>query len=200
MSEMTDTIQCDTGTISLIRSSGEFDYYSQKRPADREESTTYDPFEGMDIRQTEGGRDLSLLILIIFAVVMVSLIVVLLYSKRDKKVEKKKTEDSSDEELTIEGRDFDKELSEAERRGDWNSAVRIVYLRTLNNLCEKGRVVWQADKTPTDYSVEAGIDTFRQMTNHFLRIRYGMFDADREMLDEMLGMGTEVEKGGDDEK
>ena len=160
---------------------------------------TIDPYEEFDITSSSSGKDLSLLILIIFCVAILGILVMWLYSKRDKKVDEKKPDVVSEDELTIEGIDFDQELSDAERRGDWNSAVKIVYLRTLNRLCEKGHIVWQADKTPNDYSYEAKIDSFRYMTNHFLRIRYGMFDADKSMLYEMLKYEDETEKGGGDE-
>ena len=58
------------------------------------------------------------------------------------------------------------------------------------------RIDWQLYKTPTQYIYEVRLPAFRQMTNHFLRVRYGNFEATEELFREMQALQEEIEKGG----
>jgi hypothetical protein len=73
-------------------------------------------------------------------------------------------------------------------------------LQTLHDLNENNVVVWQLHKTPTEYSIEAGDVSFTNMTNLFLRIRYGLFDASEDDVNDMERWQLSVRKGGGDEK
>ena len=89
------------------------------------------------------------------------------------------------EEDNIYGVDFDAELSKALARSDYREAVRLKYLQTLKLLTECELIDWQLHKTPTQYTAEFDSEPFRQMTNHFLRVRYGYFDATAQMYGEV---------------
>ena len=100
------------------------------------------------------------------------------------------------EEDTIYGVDFPKGIDEALSRRDYREAIRLLYLQTLKQLSDAERIDWQLYKTPTQYIYEVRLPAFRQMTNHFLRVRYGNFEATEELFREMQALQEEIEKGG----
>ncbi len=85
----------------------------------------------------------------------------------------------------IYGFDFNVEIRKAFERKDYRQAVRMVYLQTLRTLSDEALIDWQPFKTPTQYTYEVSSGTFRELTNHFLRVRYGDFPADEELGREM---------------
>lgn len=93
---------------------------------------------------------------------------------------------------TIYGIDFDERIAEALRTADHREAVRLIYLQTLRRLSDTHRIDWQIFKTPTQYTYEVQIQVFRLFTNHFLRVRYGDFAADRSLVDEMGRLQTQI--------
>ena len=92
--------------------------------------------------------------------------------------------------------DFDAEIARALAAGDHTRAARLLYLQTLKRLDDAGRLQWQPQKTPTQYTLEVAGMPFRTLTNHFLRIRYGGFEADEQLFSTMKTLQAEVEKGG----
>ena len=70
------------------------------------------------------------------------------------------------------------------------------YLQTLKQLSDGKRIDWQLYKTPTQYIYEVRLPAFRQMTSHFLRVRYGNFEATETLFHAMRDLQKEVEKGG----
>ena len=60
--------------------------------------------------------------------------------------------------------------------------MRLLYLQTLKQLSDAERIDWQLYKTPTQYLNEVRLPAFRQLTNHFLRVRYGNFEATEELF------------------
>ena len=52
-------------------------------------------------------------------------------------------------------------------------------LQTLKRLSDEKRIDWQPYKTPAQYINEVRMPVFRQLTNHFLRVRYGNFEVRR---------------------
>ena len=78
----------------------------------------------------------------------------------------------------------------------YREAVRLLYLQTLKQLSDGKRIDWQLYKTPTQYIYEVRLPAFRQMTNHFLRVRYGNFEATETLFHAMRDLQKEVEKGG----
>ena len=113
------------------------------------------------------------------------------------------------EDEDIYGIDFDARISQAVDQHDWREASRLTYLKTLRWLADNGRIDWALFKTPTQYTREERSPEFRDMTNAFLRIRYGNFDAHQDTYDAMNTqsrtliarisdeMAAQQQKGGD---
>lgn len=103
---------------------------------------------------------------------------------------------------SIYGVDFAPAIDEALGRDDYQQAVRLLYLQTLKTLSDDGLIDWQPSKTPTQYTREMRTPSFRQMTHHFLRVRYGDFPADRTLafdmqrLQQQVAFEADTTKGG----
>lgn len=69
-------------------------------------------------------------------------------------------------------------------------------MQTLKQLSDEKRIDWQLYKTPTQYVYEVRMPAFRQLTNHFLRVRYGNFEATEALFHVMQSLQEEVKKGG----
>ena len=93
-------------------------------------------------------------------------------------------------ELTLRG------IADALSRSDYREAVRLLYLQTLKQLSDEKCIDWQLYKTPTQYVYEVRMPAFRQLTNHFLRVRYGNFEATEALFHVMQSLQEEVKKGG----
>jgi hypothetical protein len=197
-----DSLKCDTSVITRFRESGNFDYFSQKLKPQLDEAS-----DAMDIQQDPGLLDSTLakVIMILILACIIAIIIYMMYKNGMFSRNKKLEEDEEDEEeeengLNIEGIDFDHEILSAEQSGEWNKAVRLIYLQSLKQLSDDGRVVWEKHKTPTEYSIEAGSEPFRWMTNQFLYTRYGEFQADESSCHEMHQRQEEMMKGGEHEE
>ncbi len=84
--------------------------------------------------------------------------------------------------------DFDQLIDEAQRNGDYLALCRLHYLKTLKAASDASLVTWKLYKTPTQYAMEWRDDDFKVMTNHFLRFRYGHYDADAALAEEMRSL------------
>ena len=93
---------------------------------------------------------------------------------------------------TIYGIDFDAIISQALGREDYREAIRMIYLRTLKALSDSQQIDWQPFKTPSQYVREFDAAAFRTLTSHFLRVRYGYFEATRQLCDKVEQLGKEV--------
>ena len=93
---------------------------------------------------------------------------------------------------TIYGIDFDAIISQALGREDYREVIRMIYLRTLKALSDSQQIDWQPFKTPSQYVREFDAAAFRTLTSHFLRVRYGYFEATRQLCDEVEQLGKEV--------
>ncbi|MBQ9646075.1 MAG: DUF4129 domain-containing protein [Prevotella sp.] len=104
------------------------------------------------------------------------------------------------EEDTIYGIDFAADLAQMVAEGNWRQAIRLVYLHTLKQLSDAGRIDWQPSKTPAQYVGEVGSEPFAALSRHFVRVRYGNFGADEQLFHEMQRLQTLVvqqkEEGG----
>jgi len=85
-------------------------------------------------------------------------------------------------------------------RKDYQLAVRLVYLQTLKHLSDFRCIDWQTYKTPTEYLYEMkrkGVsDDFRQLTNRFLMVRYGNFEATESTYETVKNLQQIIWKGG----
>lgn len=100
------------------------------------------------------------------------------------------------EEDTIYGIDFERRIAEAVGQTDYREASRLCYLATLKALSDSGRIDWQLFKTPTQYTTEVASTDFRELTTHFLRVRYGNFEATEALFLRMSTLRGAVERGG----
>lgn len=107
------------------------------------------------------------------------------------------------EEENIHGIDFDKEIEAALDRADYRLAIRLLYLQTLRFLSDNKLIDWQIHKTPTEYVYEIKRQDmkqpFRELTNHFLQIRYGNYSASAERFDSIQAIQTtlkQIREGG----
>ena len=110
------------------------------------------------------------------------------------------------EEENIHGIDFNKEIYTALDCSDYRLAIRLLYLQTLRLLSDNNLIDWQIHKTPTEYLYEIRNHEmkplFRELTNRFLRVRYGNYTATPELYDTMRNLQTDIKKmteGGGDE-
>lgn len=136
-------------------------------------------------------------------------------SGRRKPMEYEVTED------TIYGVDFPSEIEKALENENFREALRLMYLQTLKSLSDYHQIEWQPFKTPTQYTFEFRQADFKRMTSLFVRVRYGGFGADKDMIRDMHNLqasvdnfvknlgrdgsaeqngGTSKKKGGRDEK
>jgi hypothetical protein len=97
---------------------------------------------------------------------------------------------------TIYGVDFALKIASSLSRHDYREAIRLLYLQTLKQLSDEKRIDWQLYKTPTQYIYEVRMPAFQRLTHHFLRVRYGNFEATEELFQTMLSLQGEVKKGG----
>ena len=140
----------------------------------------------------------SEVVLICIAVLILVLVIWFVYKKRPELFmrSRKSTLPYTVGEDTIYGVDFAERIADALARTDYREAVRLLYLQTLKQLSDGKRIDWQLYKTPTQYIYEVRLPAFRQMTNHFLRVRYGNFEATETLFHAMRDLQKEVEKGG----
>lgn len=141
-------------------------------------------------------------VLVLFFAAVVLLLIWFLYKKRPElfmRVRKNSLPYNIVED-TIYGVDFETEIDRALSNRDYKEAVRLLYLQTLKQLSDNGVIDWQLYKTPTEYIYEIKPENtrsvFRELTNSFLRVRYGNFEAEKTLFDTMRTLQDEVKKGG----
>ncbi|MDE6807867.1 MAG: DUF4129 domain-containing protein, partial [Prevotella sp.] len=64
-------------------------------------------------------------------------------------------------------------------------------------LQETVKIEWHPSKTPTQYMRQVGLPAFSQLTNIFVQVRYGNFDASEVLFRQMKALQETViiEKG-----
>lgn len=194
-----DTLVCDTVQISLWQSDP---VYSYNRELITPEINLFEWIGkqfGELLRKIFGSRfaeEYSGVVLICIAIIILLLIVWFVYRKRPELFmsSRQNTLPYTVGEDTIYGVDFSKGIADAISRRDYREAVRLLYLQTLKRLSDAERIDWQLYKTPTQYLNEVRLPAFRQLTNHFLRVRYGNFEATEELFRTMQSLQEDIEK------
>ena len=133
------------------------------------------------------GEDFTLVLITLGVIALLGIGGFFLYRKRPQ-LFGRGTQEGIDYELeedTIYGIDFDAEIAAALGRNDYREAVRLSYLKALRLLSETERIDWQLHKTPTQYITEYADADFQRLTVHFLRIRYGNFEATPDVYEEV---------------
>lgn len=196
-----DTLVCDTAKIALWQSDPAYDYNRELITPELNLFEWLSRQFGELLRKIFGSRfaeEYSTLILVCIAIILLLLIIWFVYKKRPElfMMSKKTSLPYTVEEDTIYGVDFPGGIADALSRQDYREAVRLLYLQTLKHLSDAERIDWQPYKTPTQYIYEVRLPAFRQLTNQFLRVRYGNFEATEELYRSMLALQGEIEKGG----
>ena len=188
-----DTISANDSVLDAFRQSGDYDYVRDLGTGDGNDVNYFDV-----LTQKAGEMfdvDMSWLVLpewfwwILGGVALAAVGYLIwkyrakLFSPQDNKPKVQEiTEDDINEV------DFDQLIDEAQRKGDYLALCRLHYLKTLKAASDASLVTWKLYKTPTQYAMEWRDDDFKVMTNHFLRFRYGHYDADAALAEEMRSL------------
>ena len=85
--------------------------------------------------------------------------------------------------------DFEQAIAEAARQGNYRLAIRLLYLRSLKNMADKGYINWQINKTNADYLREVSSrpwqPSFAQLTNSFEYTWYGGHMIDVQVFNDL---------------
>lgn len=194
-----DTLVCDTVQIALWQSDPAYSYNRELITPEINFFEWIGKQFGELLRKIFGSRfaeEYSGGVLICIAIIILLLIVWFVYRKRPELFmsSRQNTLPYTVGEDTIYGVDFSKGITDAISRRDYREAVRLLYLQTLKRLSDAERIDWQLYKTPTQYLNEVRLPAFRQLTNHFLRVRYGNFEATEELFHMMQSLQEDIEK------
>ncbi len=200
----TDTLLYDTAKIAHYQADSHFDYNSQLV---HKNFNLYEivinwfrelihNFFGSVIAEKYSGTILAVLF-----VLFILLLIFVVYKKRPELFyREKKFMKYNVEEETIYGVDFNSEINNALSRNDYQLAVRLIYLQTLKHLSDFRCIDWQTYKTPTEYLYEMKRkevnEEFRQLTNRFLMVRYGNFEATESTYETVKNLQQIIQKGG----
>lgn len=194
-----DTLVCDTVQIALWQSDPAYSYNRELITPEINFFEWIGKQFGELLRKIFGSRfaeEYSGVVLICIAIIILLLIVWFVYRKRPELFmsSRQNTLPYTVGEDTIYGVDFSGGIADAISRRDYREAVRLLYLQTLKRLSDAERIDWQLYKTPTQYLNEVRLPAFRQLTNHFLRVRYGNFEATEELFHMMQSLQEDIEK------
>ena len=204
-----DTILYDTEKIANYQSNSNYDYLAQIDLPDYSWFELVARWFNRLINAIFSGRFeekvTTPIMLIIFLIILITTLY-FLYKKRPElfmRSKKKTAIPYAVEEEDIHQRDFDKEIDSALEIKDYRLAIRLLYLQTLQFLSESHQIDWQIHKTPTEYLYEITNQErkqpFRLLTNHFLHVRYGNYQASYELFDTMHALQASMlhdKKGG----
>ncbi len=79
--------------------------------------------------------------------------------------------------------EFDKDIKDAERDGDYRRAIRLLFLKVLKSLSDADQIYWDPNKTNHQYLYELkgtnAYSPFVKCVNVFDLVWYGQWDIDR---------------------
>lgn len=196
-----DTLVCDTAQIALWQSDPAYNYNCELITPEMNVFEWISRQFGELLRKIFGSHfaeEYSGLILVCIAILLLLLVVWFVYRKRRNclwsrikmrcLIQLKK--------ILFTESIFREGLRKRFPSQNYREAVRLLYLQTLKQLSDAERIDWQLYKTPTQYINEVRLPAFRQLTNHFLRVRYGNFEATEELFRIMQTLQEEIGKGG----
>lgn len=204
MTAPADTLVYDTATVAIWQSGSEYDYNRELQTPEVDLIGWLNLWLGKLLQKIFGSKFAEQYTEIVLAglfILIVLLLIWFLYKKRSELFMRSgKKLAYHVEEDTIYGIDFEKEISAAMLRNKYREAVRLLYLHTLKQLSDAEKIDWQPYKTPTEYTYELKANAlrtpFRELTNRFLRVRYGNFEATEALFHEMQTLQREIMKGG----
>lgn len=188
---MTDTLSVDTLRIAEWRTKPEFDYTVEFKGSSFSLWDWFTDRFNQIMQNLFGDISLGYTGEIIWYVLgfgaIVAIIVYTLYRHPELLRWRSKKNAENDgyivEEDNIYGIDFPSTIDQALKVGNYREAVRLVYLQTLRHLSDAGKIDWQPAKTPSQYLNEYTGRPFHHLTTTFVRIRYGVYDADVSTAD-----------------
>lgn len=86
---------------------------------------------------------------------------------------------------TIYGVDFAKLIGQMEAKGDHYQCIRLRYLQLLRYLHDMHRIHWLPSKTTALYVSEMRMKEFADISNIFMKIRYGNYPASASLYEEV---------------
>ena len=208
-----DTIVYDARKIADYQADSRFDYNSQLDMPDYSWFEIISRWFNRLINSIFSGKfeeNITTPVMIILFIVAVVAILFFLYKKRPElfmRTKKIAPLPYNIEEENIHEINFSKEISSALENGDFRLATRLIYLQTLRILSDNKLIDWQIHKTPTEYlyeikNMEMKLP-FRELTNHFLQVRYGNYIASMELYETMRELQARLKKiteGGANER
>jgi hypothetical protein len=193
-----DTLRVNNELLERFRDSGEYDYGRELVAPDFNVlEWLYREFNDLlnKMLNSETMVYLEPKFWLLVAIVLLIAAIAYYLIKRPQLFRSAEKEEPLDYEVTedtIYGVDFEKEIGKAAERSDWREAVRLSYLKTLRWLSDNEKINWRASKTPTQYTRELASSEFRTLTNHFMRVRYGNFNATRDLFDECQRLSSSI--------
>ena len=185
----TDTLTYNAQQIAEWQESGDYDYNRELVGSQMNllewimrkiEEFMDELFSGISSDTKYTLYVIAALLLLFFIIFVVVKLKPKLFRREEKsELEYKEVED------TIYGIDFDEVIRQMVEQANWRQAVRLVYLQTLLYLQNAERIDWQPSKTPVQYMRQVNHPAFTTMTHHFINVRYGNFEATKELFDEM---------------
>ena len=198
-----DTILYDVKKIAAYQSDKRFDYNAQVDMPEYSWFEIVSKWFNRLINSIFSGsfeEKYTTPVMILLFLLALSAVVFFLYKKRPELfVRSRKTEKLpySVEEENIHRIDFANELAEALYHADYRLSIRLLYLQTLRFLSDHHLIDWEIHKTPSDYLYEVKNkeikQPLRELTNHFLQVRYGNYNASLELYENMLKIQTDIQ-------
>jgi hypothetical protein len=206
MSLPNDTLVCDTTRLAYWQNNPAYDYNRELVAPDYNLIDWFGHLLNKLLRNIFGNEfaeKYSDVFFIAVFIIVIALVVWFIYKKKPELFmrNKKNATPYTVHEDNIYGIDFDKEIKKALYAKDYKNAIRFLYLQTLKHVSDNNLINWQLYKTPTEYIYEIQSEAlrplFRDLTNRFLCIRYGNYEADEQSFNKMLSLRDNIRKGGE---
>ncbi|MDR2679451.1 MAG: DUF4129 domain-containing protein [Tannerella sp.] len=188
-----DTIVYDIEKITRYQADSRFDYNSQLNMPEYSWFEIASKWLNRLLNYIFSGRFeekyTTPVMIALFLIALFSVLFFLYWKRPELFMRTKKTAAQSyeTEEENIHKIDFDREISDALMKNNYRLAIRMTYLHTLRILSDGKLIDWQIHKTPTEYLYEIRDRDiklpFRDLTTHFLQVRYGNYEASPELFE-----------------
>ncbi|MFD2533145.1 DUF4129 domain-containing protein [Gracilimonas halophila] len=203
-SSIVDTRTIDTETLSELTEESVFEYNEVAQNPDSLMSRIYGWLMQI-IQYIMDNRWTSVIIKFIFfgifAIVLVALINQILGGNLSTAFSTKKNSDKLSlniEQSELDETDYDEMLDSALAENRYRDAVRILYLKALQQLNEAELIVWKADKTNHDYLLELNDHpsktSFSRLTSYYEYVEYGDFQIEENGFSSIQDIYLEFQK------
>ncbi len=193
MTLLVDTLAADTATLHVLQANPAYDYGRDFAHVDVNIFTLLQSWVNNVFSDIMSISGMNWLLVVLASLLLIGAVVFIFRRHRNILIKNSRQQLAyTVSQDNIYGVDFASEIADAESRGDYHEVVRLLYLQTLKQLDDAGRIVWQLSKTPSEYARELPVPEFRKLTNIFLRVRYGDYPADSTLADEVRQLATAV--------